>query len=162
MSTAYQTQNVVNKTPALSGHGLSKNRTCLHAKSGTISTWAAGDTLAVGYLPRGAVVTAAVLKAASQLDSNASPTLALDLGISGTAQLFKSAVTTVGHASGATADATINAGGLLYVNPTSNDDTVGSDVEVLVTVHTAAATPVAGTLEVLIDYFVEDATATTP
>jgi hypothetical protein len=154
--TAYVTSLFNAKAGASSGHGLSRMSTHLHAVSGSISTWAANDTIAIGYLPRGAVVTSCNLKAAGQLDSNGSPTLALDVGIVGTPQLFKAAVTTVGHASGASVDATIAAAGLLYAN------TSGADVEVLVTVHTAAATPVAGTLEVDIAYYVEDVAGSNP
>ena len=156
MSTAYTTALFNSKVGASSGHGLSRMSTHLHAISGAISTWAANDTIAVGYIPRNAIVTGATLKAASQLDSNGSPTLALDLGVVGTTQLFKAAVTTVGHASGASADTTIAAAGLLYQNTSSGDQ------EVICTVHTAAATPVAGTLEFEIQYFVEDAAGSNP
>src|SRR5271167_1893930 len=128
MATAYQTLNYAQNQPAGTGHGVFKGTTRLHCTSGSISTWAHNDTIAVGWLPRNAIVTGATLKAASQLDSNGSPTLALDLGIVGTAQLFKAAVTTVGQASGASADTTIAAAGLLYSN------TTGADVEVICTV----------------------------
>ena len=134
MSTAYQTQNFNQKQPAGNAHGIAKMTTRLHCLSGSISTWAANDTIAVGYIPRGAVVTNVVLKAASQLDSNGTPTLALDVGVVGTPQLFKAAVTTVGHASGASVDTTNTGAGYLYQN------TSGADQEVLITVHTAAAT----------------------
>ncbi len=156
MSTAYQTQNFNQKQPAGNAHGIAKMTTRLHCLSGSISTWAANDTIAVGYIPRNAIVTGTTLKAASQLDSNGSPTLALDLGVVGTTQLFKAAVTTVGHASGASADTTIAAAGLLYQNTSS------ADQEVICTVHTAAATAVAGTLEFEISYFVEDAAGSNP
>jgi hypothetical protein len=156
MSTAYTTALFNSKVGSSSGHGLSRMHTSLHAISGSISTWAANDTIAVGYLPRQAIVTNVILKAASQLDSNGSPTLAIDVGIVGTAQLFKAAVTTVGRASGASVDTTNTATGYLWQN------TTGADVEVLITVHTAAATAVAGTLELDIEYYVEDATATNP
>lgn len=156
MSTAYQTALFAANTPAGTGHGDYKTHTSLHAVSGAISTWASGDTIAVGWLPSNAVVTAAVLKAAGQLDSNGSPTLALDLGVTGTAQLFKAAVTTVGHAAGASVDNTIAAAGYLYKN------TSGARQAVLVSVHTAAATAVSGTLEVDIEYYVEDAAGSNP
>jgi len=156
MSTAYQTLNFAQNQPAGTGHGDFKSSTHLHAISGSISTWAAGDTIAIGWLPRQATVVSCILKAAGQLDSNGSPTLALDVGVVGTPQQFKAAVTTVGHASGASADATLTAAGYLYQN------TTGQRVEVLITVHTAAATPVAGTLELDIEYYVEDLPASNP
>jgi hypothetical protein len=156
MSTAYQTQNFAQNQPAGTGHGPFKLSTHLHAISGSISTWVAGDTIAVGWLPRQATVVSCTLKAASQLDSNGAATLAIDVGIVGTAQLFKAAVTTVGHAAGASVDTTLAAGGMLYQN------TSGARVEVIITVHTAAATPVAGTLELDIEYYVEDLPGSNP
>jgi hypothetical protein len=156
MSTAYTTALFNSKVGSSSGHGLNRMHTSLHAISGSISTWAAGDTIAVGWLPRQAIVTNVILKAASQLDSNGSPTLALDVGIVGTAQLFKAAVTTVGHASAASADVTNTGAGYLWQN------TTGADVEVIITVHTAAATAVAGTLELDVEYYVEDVAGSNP
>ena len=156
MSTAYQTLNYAQNQPAGTGHGFFKTNTSLHAISGSISTWALGDTVLVGWLPRNAVVQNVILKAASQLDSNGVPTLTLDVGVVGTPQLFKAAVTTVGRAVGASADATITAAGLLYGNAS------GARQAVVVTVHAAAATPVAGTIEVDVDYYVEDVAGSNP
>jgi hypothetical protein len=156
MSTAYQTAVFSSKVGASSGHGLSRQSTHLHAISGQISTWAAGDTIAVGWLPRQAIVTNVILKAASQLDSNGTPTLSLDVGTTASAQLFKAAVTTVGRASGASVDTTNTAGGYLWQN------TTGADVEVLITVHAAAATPAAGTLELDVEDYVEDLAGSNP
>jgi hypothetical protein len=153
--TAYYTALYNSKVGASSGKGLNRQSTHLHAISGSISTWATGDTINVGYLPKGAVVTNTLLKAASQLDSNGSPTLTLDLGVAGSTQLFKAAVTTVGRASGASADATNTPAGWLYAN-------TGSDLGVVVTVHAGAATAVAGTLEVDVEYYVEDAAGSNP
>ena len=129
MATAYKTALFNAKGGPSSGHGLSRMHTSMHATSGAIATWALNDTIAMGFLPRGAVVADVTLKAAGQLDSNAGPTLALDVGIVGTPQLFKAAVVTVGHAVGATVDTTIAAAGALYAN------TTGADVQVLVTVR---------------------------
>ena len=80
MATTYYTTLYNNKAGAVSPHGLAKSSVHLHAISGTISTWALNDTIYVGYLPRGAVVVSCILKAASQLDSNGSPTLTLSAG----------------------------------------------------------------------------------
>lgn len=156
MSTAYATAVFNAKQGSSSGHGISRMSTHLHAISGSIGTWAANDTIAVGFLPRNAVVTNVVMKAASQLDSNGAATLALDLGVTGATQLFKAAVTTVGHAAGASVDTTNTAAGYLYQN------TSGGDLQVIATVHTAAATAVAGTLEFDVEYYVEDTAATNP
>ena len=156
MSTAYSTLLYSQKIGSSSSHGISRMSTHLHAISPNISTWALGDTITIGSIPRNAVVTNVIMKAASQLDSNGAPTLALDLGVTGTTQLFKAAVTTVGRAAGASVDTTNTAAGYLYSN------TSGADQLVLATVHTAAATAVAGTLEFDIEYYVEDAPATNP
>jgi hypothetical protein len=156
MSTAYQTALFISKVGASSGHGISRMSTHLHAISGAINTWAQGDTIAVGFVPRGAVVTNVIMKAASQLDSGGAPTLALDLGVVGTPQLFKAAVTTVGRAAGASVDTTNTAAGYLFQNNT------GGDLEVLATVHTAAETPVSGTLEFDVEYYVEDTAGSNP
>ena len=152
MSTQYQTSLYSNNTPAGTGHGEYQITQHIHAISPTISTWALNDTILVGYIPRNAIIASAVLKAASQLDSNGTPTLSFDFGIVGTPQLFKAAITTVGRTSGASCDigTGISATGYLYKN------TTGAKVPVLITVHTAAATAVAGTLEVDIEFYVED------
>src|ERR1700677_4151388 len=133
MSTAYQTAVFANKVPPNSGHGDYTNSVHLHAISGSISTWALNDTISVGVLPRNAVVVSASLKAASQLDSGT--TLTLDLGVTGTGQLFEAAISTVGRAGGASADQTLAAAGVLYKNLT------GADLAVICTVHAAATTP---------------------
>jgi len=100
------------------------------------------------------VVVGVILKAQSQLDSGAS--LTLDLGVTGTPQLWKAAITTVGRASGASSDNTIASAGGLYKN------TPAPKVLVIGTVHAQAATAVAGVLEVDIEYYVEDASGSNP
>jgi hypothetical protein len=154
MTTAYQTALFANKVPAGTGHGFYTSSVHLHALSGSISTWAAGDTISIGSLPAGAVVVGATLKAPTQLDSNGAPTLTLSLGVTGTAGLFKSLITTVGRAAGASADVTLAGAGALFK--------AASKTTVVVTVGTGAATPVAGTLEVDIEYYVEDAVGSNP
>ncbi len=156
MATQYQTLNYVQAQPAGTGHGLFKENTHLHAISPVISTWAVNDTILVGYLPANAVIVGAVLKAASQLDSNGAPTLALSFGIVGNTALFKSGITTVGRAAGATADIGTGITAAGYLFKTTAQSTV------VITVSTAAATAVAGTLEADVEYYVEDATGSNP
>lgn len=136
------------KNGPIGSHGeyLGMNR--LHATTALPSTAGVNDVVNVGYLPPNAVVVNVYSKAQSQLDSATS--LTLSLGISSTAALFQSALTTVGRASGASADNTCAAAGRLYKN------TTGAKVLVIATVAAAAGTPVAGNLEHLIDYFVEE------
>ncbi len=154
MATTYSTAVYAANTPSGTGHGIHKINTSLHAISGSIATWALNDVINVGWLPAGAVVQGVVLKAASQLDGNGSPTLTFDVGVGGSAALFKSAISTVGRSAGASADSTITAAGLLYKT------TVRSLVTV--TVHAAAATAIAGTVEVAVDYYVEDVAGSAP
>lgn len=156
MATTYSTPLFAQNQPAGTGHGPYQITQHLHATTGTISTWAINDVINFGYLPRNAIVASAVLKAASQLDSGA--TLTLDLGIVGTAQLFKAAISTVGRASGASADigTGLSAAGYLYKN------TTGAKVQIICTVHAAATTPVAGTLELDVEYYIEDTVGSNP
>jgi hypothetical protein len=137
-------------TPSGTGHGVFKNSTHLHATVALPATAGLNDVINFGYLPANAVVVGAILKAQSQLDSGG-PTLTLDLGITGTAQLWKAAITTVGRAASVTGDSTIATTGVLYKN------TSGKKVLVIGTIHAAATAPVAGNLEVDIEYYVEDA-----
>ncbi|HWE98710.1 MAG TPA: hypothetical protein VG248_02835 [Caulobacteraceae bacterium] len=148
MATTYKTAQVANSTPAIGGHGIVNPTARLHAVSGSISTWVINDTVQMGYLPKNAVVVGCGLKASAQLDSSGSATLTFDVGIVGTLQLFKAAVSTVGRAAGVSADTTIAAGGYLYKTT--------ADTLIVVTAHAAAATPGAGTLELELSYFVED------
>lgn len=135
-----------NKPVGSHGEYLGMNR--LHATTALSAAAALNDVINVGYLPPNAVVTGVTTKAQSQLDSATS--LTLSLGITGTAALFQSALSTVGRAAGASADNTCAAAGRLYKN------TTGAKVLVIGTVAAAAGTPVAGNLEHLIDYFVEE------
>jgi hypothetical protein len=136
--------------PPGTGHGEAGVTQHLHAKCFVPATLAANDVIQFGYIPANAIVTGVTLVADSQLDSNGSPTLAFDVGIVGTTQLWKAAVTTVGHAAGVTGDATMASAGLLYKN------TSGAKLLIEAVCHTVAATPVAGTLELDLAYFVED------
>jgi hypothetical protein len=158
MATTYSSPLYAQNQPAGTGHGPYQTTQHMHATSPTISTWAINDTINFGYLPRNAVVVSMVVKAASQLDSNGSPTLTLDMGVAGTPQLFKAAIATVGRASGASVDTgnTLAAGGYLYKNLT------GAKQAILCTVHAAAATAVAGTLELDVEYFIEDTVGSAP
>lgn len=135
-------------TKPIGAHGDFKSFNHLHAVTALASTAGLNDTINVGYLPPNAVVTGTTSKAQTQLDSATS--LTLDLGIVGTTQLFQSALNDVGRAAGASFDATINAAGKLWKN------TTGAKVLVIGTIHAAAGTPVAGNLEHLIDYFIEE------
>jgi hypothetical protein len=149
----YQAPNVTTYgyQPPGTGHGEAQITQHLYAKAFCGAALAANDTIQFGYIPNNAVVDGVILKADAQLDTGGSPTLAFDLGVTGTAQLFKAAVTTVGHAGGASADATNTGAGTLYKN------TTGAKQLVYATVHTAAETAAAsGTIELSLSYWLQD------
>jgi len=140
----------VNKTPAGTGHGFNQISQHLHAVATLGAGAATGDQVYFGYTPANSVIQSITLKAQSQLDSNGTPTLTIDVGVPGNAQLFMAATAVVGRAAGASFDTTIPAAGKLYKNPS------GAQQLVYATIHAAAATPVAGNLELEVTYFVED------
>lgn len=158
MATTYATALYATNQPAGTGHGEYQITQHIHAITGSISTWALNDIINIGYLPRNAIVASMVLKAASQLDSNGSPTLSFDMGVPGTPQLFKAAITTVGRTAGASADigTGLSASGYLYKNVT------GAKQAIVCTVHAAAGTAVAGTLEIDVEFYVEDTPGSNP
>jgi hypothetical protein len=148
----WNSQNYAQNQPAGTGHGEAQITQHLHATVALGASLAANDVINFGYLPRNAIVTGATLKAQSQLDSNGAPTITFDLGVAGTPQLFKAAITTVGRAAGASVDlaTALAAAGYLWKNLT------GSRQLVFATCHAVAATPVAGVLELDVEFYVED------
>ena len=146
---AYSSALYASNTPPNTGHGFNTSSVHMHATVSVPATLALNDTLNFGYLPANAVVVSVILKAATQIESGA--TLALSLGVTGTPLLFKSSVITVGRAAGASVDTTVAAAGLLFKVPATGK------VAVIGTVSTAAAAAIAGTLEVDIEFYVEDA-----
>lgn len=154
-NTAYSSNIYAAKTPP-GTHGQHQLTNTHHSTVTVPASFVTSDTLNMGYLPPGAVVLLITLKAATQLDSNGSPTLTLNVGVAGTPQLFMAASALVGRAAGASADTTLTAAGRLYKN------TSGAKQVITVTAQANAATAVAGTLELHVSYFIEDAVATGP
>ena len=142
--------------PANTSHGFARNSVHLHGIVTVPSTMTTNDVLNFGYLPINAVVVTAILKAPTQLDSNGAPTLTFSLGVTGTAALWKSAITTVGRVATVSSDSTMATAGGLYKN------TSGAKLLVIGTCANVAATPVAGTVEVDLEYYVEDAAGSAP
>ncbi len=130
-------------------HGEARSTNRMHEIIALPATLATGDVLNVGYLPVNAVVVGLNAKAASQLDTNATATLAFDIGTAANPQLFN-AVSVIGRAAGASADTTLLPTGRLYKNSS------GAKQLVIATVHAAAATPTPGSLELEMSYFVEE------
>ncbi len=151
-NTQYNGPNVKGVQPALT-EGVSRNTIHLHNTVAVPATLATTDTVAFGWIPPNAIVTGAGLKAQTQLDSNGAPTLAFNLGVVGTPALFKSAVITVGRVAGASFDSNTSmaAAGYLYKNVS------GLKQLVIASPSTVALTGVAGNLECMIAYHVEEA-----
>jgi hypothetical protein len=147
MTTYSSTQYANNAPIATHGEFLSINH--LHATVNFAAAPTTSDAFNFGYLPPGAVVTGATLKAAGQIDSNGSPTLTTNIGVSGTPQLFFAA-STVGRTAGASVDVTMAASGRLYKN------TSGAKQAVVGALGANPATGAAGSLELAISYFVEE------
>lgn len=101
------------------------------------------DVIGLFYLPKGAVVVG-VTVAATDMDTNVSPTLAFDIGDSGS-QARLMAASTVGQAG--TLSTAMARGGFLYKYT--------ADTLISAYVQAAAATGAAGTLYVAVRYFVD-------
>ncbi|MGI8839960.1 MAG: hypothetical protein ACR2F8_04115 [Caulobacteraceae bacterium] len=138
-STAY----TVN--PPTAGHGLAENIKVAAASVAVPNTLAANDTVNLFYLPAGATVRRASLRASPALDSNGSPTLTLDVGDAGnTARLFSQSLA----GSSASGDDGVCAFvGLGYQYPVKT--------AIFATVHAAGATKVAGTISLTVFYTVD-------
>lgn len=140
-STLY-TKQTGGQSPVLS-HGLSGNLKAVQAVIAVPATGAGtalNDTLGLFVLPKGATPHLFSLDA-DQLDSNGSPTLTIDVGVTGSAQ---SIVAAWAGASGAVTGA---------VSPnrvTAKTAWIGlqltADTPIFATVHAAAATKAAGNL----------------
>lgn len=109
----------------------------------------ADDEVGLFYLPKGAVVVRATI-AATDMDSNGSPALAIDVGdASDEDRIF--AGSTVGQ--GATLSTAIATTGFLYK--------YANDTMIKAFINTAAATAAAGTLYVAVEYFIDPEYSTT-
>lgn len=103
-----------------------------------------GDTWTIGYLPPNARIQRAGLKC-TDMDTNTTPTLAINIGTDVTADLIFAA-STAGQAG--TFDGTMAIAGRFF-KTTGKTPIVGGP-------STSAATAAAGTLELTIEYVVED------
>lgn len=144
MTTTYNAPGYTNKNPvAVPGHAKD-----IQAFRDTVTFGAAlglNDGGNVGWLPPNAVVVGGYAKF-SALDTG-SPTLTMDLGVTGSAQAFLAADTT-GRAGG-----TVSTVGKGYKN------TNGAKIAITWLAHAAASGGgAAGTMEVHLSYFVEDLT----
>jgi hypothetical protein len=148
MTTTYNAPSFTNKSPVTTT-GLAKD---IKAFRDTVTFTAAlglNDGGTVCYLPPNAVVLGGYVKFPIALDTNGSPTLTIDLGVTGTAQNFLAA------------DTTARAGGVQKTFATTGvgyKNTSGAKLAVTWLAHAAAATGAAGTMEVHLSYVIEDST----
>lgn len=146
MATAYTSPRAVKKFPPRAGNiaaGLTVN---LYDVSGSISTWASGDTITYPSLPAGAIVTGVRLLPSNALDTGGSPALHVEVGYAGAASAFMAAT--------ALDSAAVSVS--LLTAP------LAADTPVVVTVSTAAEAAAAGTLTLVVEYFVEPAAGSNP
>lgn len=148
MTTTYNAPSFTNNNPVTT-FGLAKD---IKAFRDTVTTTAAlglNDGGSVGYLPPNAVVVGGYVKYATALDTG-SPTLTVDLGVTGAAQTFLAA------------DTTARAGGTVATIGKGYKNTTGAKIAITWLAHAAASGGgAAGTIEVHLSYFIEES-ATSP
>lgn len=139
----YSSQQVTDRMP-IPSHGFGSSVYCQRFKITTTAALTTSDVLQFGYLPKYARVVDAWLKA-SDLDTNGTPTLAINVGDAADAdRLF--AASTVGQAGTAAKMSVATGFGYRY------------DDETLITgaPSTNAATGATGTIELAVFYTIED------
>lgn len=140
----YSSSNYTNKAP-FPTHGVGGN---VKAAFWTVTCTAAPattDTINFGYLPKNARVLYAMLES-TDMDTNGSPALTINVGDSGSATRFFSGAT-VGQAGTAAAATAVTGLGYLTTDKTLITGVAGVN----------AATGAAGTLYLTVLYAVEDA-----
>jgi hypothetical protein len=139
----YSSSDYTNKIPT-QGHGPARNEKVFYFSVTCTSAPSTADTINFGYVPANFRLVRAVLKA-SDMDTNVSPTITLNVGDSGSAARIFSA-STVGQAG--TVDATPAAGAVFYKYT----------AKTLITgvAQANAATGAAGTVELALIGYIED------
>lgn len=139
----YNSANISNNLP-VSTHGLGGEVQNAYASVACAASPSTADTLNFFYLPANARILSAVLKS-SDMDTGGSPSLTLNIGDAGSATRYFSA-SVVGEAG--TVDRAMAATGQFYK----------TTAKTLITGVAAAnaATGAAGTVELAIQYVVED------
>lgn len=146
MTTTYNAPGYTNKNP-VAVHGEAKNIQSFHDTVTIGAALGLNDGGTFGYLPPNAVVTGGWAKFATAMDTNGSPTLTIDLGVTGAAQQFLAA------------DTTARAGGVQKALATGSygyKNTSGAKLAITWLAHAAAATGAAGTIEVHLSYVIEE------
>jgi hypothetical protein len=143
----YSSSDYTNKAPFAS-HGLAKDLKSVFWTVTCAASPATTDTINFGYLPKNARIVLAVLES-TDMDTNGSPTLTLNVGDSGSAARLFSA-STVGQAG--TLSSAIATTGAGYI---TTDKTLITGVA-----QANAATGAAGTLYLTVFYTVEESATT--
>lgn len=125
--------------------GLAKSMYCLAAGIALPNTLALNDTAQFFYMPKGAVIQSASLRASTPLDTNGAPTLTLDVGDATTAARIFSQSLAGSAASGSDQVPVFSCLGFQFT----------ADTLIFATVHAAGATKAAGTLRLRIDFTIE-------
>lgn len=145
MTTTFNAPGWTAKNP-VAVHGEAKTIQSFHDIVTTTAALIINDNGNFGWLPPHAVVLGGFLKA-SAMDTDGSPTLTIDIGVTGSAQKFWAA-STIAKAGGV--DSTMAVAGRGYKN------TTGAKQAITWLAHAAAATGAAGTLELHISYVIEE------
>ena len=126
-------------------HGLKGALKSASQATAVTTALALNDTINFFYLPAGATIRSAILRASVPLDSNGSPTLTIDVGWTGTAAgLFSASL--AGSAANGNDSIPVYAGlGTQFT----------ADTLIFATVHAAGATKVAGALLLTVEYTVD-------
>lgn len=130
--------------PQVGNQGFSRTMKTLGGRIAILATdLAIGKTTAAFVVPKGFVVTG-IIAVSSDLDTNGSPTLTLSVGDAASGTRYLSA-STIGQAG--TSTQTLASTGLLFENT--------ADTEIVITATAAAATAVAGTIDLYLSGFMK-------
>jgi hypothetical protein len=143
MTTTYNAPGYTNKSPVTT-HGIARDMKSFRDVVTTTAALIINDGGNVGWLPPNAVVLGGYAKFATAMDTNGSPTLTIDIGVTGAAQTFLAA------------DTTARAGGTVSTIGKGYKNTTGAKVAITWLAHAAAATGAAGTIEVHLAYVIEE------
>jgi hypothetical protein len=142
--TAYVSDKATAPGAPSAAHGQAATMQVLYCSVALTAALTTADTFSFFTLPPNARIHGATLKC-TDIDTNGSPTVTLNVGDAASATRIFSA-STVGQAG--TVDVAMQAAGRLF-KTTAKTPIIGS-------VQAAAATGVAGTLELAVHYVVED------
>lgn len=143
--TVYQSSIISGRESVISSVEGSNDVLTLVTSVAVPSTLSTSDSVELFYLPKNAIVIGGFLKS-TDLDTNVSPTVTINVGDSGSAGRFFSA-STVGQAGGVTT--TLATGGVAY-------QTTAKKTLVKLSLGANAATPAAGTVTVGLNFVIAE------